>query len=255
MAFYVLDNGEVASTEFTRGPWSKDHQHGGPPAALLGRAVEQAAPGMHVARLTVEFLRPVPIARLRVRVEVLRPGKRVQLVGASLHAGADEVYRAIALCLRADGVPLPEPPPPGPPPPAPDASEPFEFTFFPWPVGDHTAVDIRRAAGTWGTGAMAAWLRMRVPLVDGEDTSPLARVVVAADAGNGISAPLDPAQWIFINPDLTVYLHRPLVGEWVCLDGRTTPEPIGIGLAQAGLWDERGAIGRSLQSLLVTRRP
>ncbi len=254
MAFFVPHDGELVATEFTRGPWSPDHQHGGPPAALLARAVEQAAPGMHVARLTFEFLRPIPLARFTVRTEVLRPGKRVQLLAASLLSGGDELCRATALCLRTDALALPDPPAPGPAPASIAASEPYAFTFFRWPVGYHSAVAIRRAAGVWGSGAMAAWMRMLEPLVEGEEPSPLVRVVVAADAGNGVSAPLDPARWTFINPDLTVYLHRPLAGEWVCLDGRTTPEPTGIGLAQAALWDERGAVGRSLQSLLIMER-
>jgi hypothetical protein len=254
MAFFVADKGRFTATEFTRGPWSPDHQHGGPPAGLLARAIEHSAPGMHVARLTVEFLRPIPLALFTLRTEILRPGKRVQLLAASLQSGTEEVCRATALCLATGSLALPEPPLPGPAPLSPEASEPYSFTFFRWPVGYHTAVDIRRAAGVWGSGAMTAWMRMRVPLVEGEVPSPLVRVVVAADAGNGVSAPLDPARWTFINPDLTVYLHRPLVGEWVCLDGWTTPEPIGIGLAQAALWDERGVVGRSLQSLLIAER-
>jgi hypothetical protein len=97
-------------------------------------------------------------------------------------------------------------------------------------------------------------MRMRVPLVEGEEPSPLARVLCAADSGNGISSVLDFRTYLFINPELTVHLHRYPVGEWVCLDSRTSIDPAGIGMAETGLYDEQGAIGRAAQSLLVGPR-
>ena len=95
---------------------------------------------------------------------------------------------------------------------------------------------------------------MRLPLVEGEEPTPLQRVLVAADSGNGVSATLDWSAYLFINVDLTVHLHRLPAGEWVCLDAVTTPEPTGIGLADTALHDERGPIGRALQTLLVRER-
>jgi hypothetical protein len=101
---------------------------------------------------------------------------------------------------------------------------------------------------------MTAWMRLRVAVVPGEAPSPLQRVMVAADSGNGISAALDPTRLTFLNPDLSVHLHRVPDGEWVCLAATTTVSPGGIGLAECALSDERGPIGRSLQSLLVDNR-
>ncbi len=86
---------------------------------------------------------------------------------------------------------------------------------------------------------------MRQPLVAGEEPSPLQRVLVAADSGNGVSATLDWGRYLFINVDLTVHLHRPLDGEWVCLDAITIPEPGGAGIADTALYDGRGPIGRA----------
>jgi hypothetical protein len=103
-------------------------------------------------------------------------------------------------------------------------------------------------------GPATDWIRLRVPLVDGEDTSPLSRVVAVADFGNGISWRLSPLEgWQFINPDLTVYLHRYPATAWVCLEASTHAEPHGVGLAESRLWDEQGLIGHSLQSLLLDR--
>jgi hypothetical protein len=85
-------------------------------------------------------------------------------------------------------------------------------------------------------------------------SSSLQRVLVAADAGNGVSAALDWTRFLFINVDLSVHLHRMPEGEWVCLDAVTVPQPSGIGMADTGLYDERGAIGRAVQTLLVAER-
>src|SRR5262249_19900489 len=79
-------------------------------------------------------------------------------------------------------------------------------------------------------------------------------VLVAADSGNGVSAALDWQRYLFINVDLSVHLHRMPEGEWVCLDAVTYPEPDGIGMADTRLLDERGPIGRSLQTVLVADR-
>ena len=122
-------------------------------------------------------------------------------------------------------------------------------------VGYHTAMEYRFTEGRFrGLGPATVWMRMRYPLVEGEEPTPLQRVLVAADSGNGVSATLDWATHLFINVDLTVHLHRLPAGEWVCLDAVTIPEPTGIGLADTALSDERGPIGRALQTLLVRVR-
>ena len=110
------------------------------------------------------------------------------------------------------------------------------------------------AGGTVGRGPVALWMPMRYPLLAGQAPSPLQRVMIAADSGNGVSQVLDPRRFTFVNPDLTVYLHRPPAGEWVCLDARTIPQAHGIGLADTRLLDEQGPIGRSAQSLLIDAR-
>jgi hypothetical protein len=91
-------------------------------------------------------------------------------------------------------------------------------------------------------GPALVWARMRHPLVAGEEPSPMQRVLVAADSGNGIGATLDWNRYVFINVDLTVHFHRALEGEWVCLDAITIPEPSGIGVADTALYDGRGPI-------------
>lgn len=258
-SLYLPDGDEWVATELTRGPWSDQHQHGGPPAALIARALERrvadesgGAP-FHPARMTVELLRPVPITPLRIATETRRAGRKVREVAATCTAGGELVARATLLVIRRAEIDARVSHAP-PAPRAVDDSPSYRFGFFTAPIGYHTAMELRAAAGEWGGGRMTVWMRLRVPVVPGEQPSPLQRVMVAADSGNGISAALDPARFTFLNPDLTVYLHRVPEGEWICLAATTDISAGGVGLAECALADQRGPIGRSLQALLVEPR-
>jgi hypothetical protein len=225
---------------------------------LLALAVEQrpgGRPDLRIVRLTYEIMRPVPLLPLRVRTRVLRAGRKVELVEASLAPdGGQEVMRATALLMKTEPGSVPEVSP-GRQLPGPGALPPKAFFPVPWDQGYHTAMDVRFAAGSFlESGPATAWMRMRVPLVAGEEITPLSRVLTAADSGNGVSASLDFRRYVFINADLTVGLHRFPEGEWVCLDARTTVDGAGIGLAESALHDEKGPLGRSTQSLYVAAR-
>lgn len=259
---FHLDGDLVHPTALARGPWTPDAQHGGAPAALLSRAVERFDGGEQtiVVRVTVELMRPVPIAPLRLATRLARPGKKVQLVEASLLVAETgvEVARATGLRMRRAEVPLPEAALPTGAPPAPAAGT---ESRPPWAgkvayEAFHTgAIEMRFVRGSFAEpGPATAWIRLRVPLVAGEPTSALARVAAAADFGNGISWVLSRDDgYRFINPDLTIYLHRHPVGEWVALESTTLPDRNGVGLAESRLYDERGPLGRSIQSLLIER--
>lgn len=252
--FYEPDGDRFVSQPETIGPWDASLQHAGPPSALLARAFERLSPGMRVRRVTVELLRPIPIAPLTVRAEIVRTGKRAQWMSAALLHEDRDVARASGLAIRLVDVELPAHTRLEPALPMPDVSTPFVFPFFLSPVGYHTAVELRIAKGDWSRGPCGAWIRMRVPLVRGETPSPLQRAVVAADAGNGVSVTLPIDRFTFINADLTVHLHREPAGEWIGLDAITLPESDGTGLQHSLLHDTTGVVGRSLQSLVVGPR-
>jgi Acyl-CoA thioesterase C-terminal domain/Acyl-CoA thioesterase N-terminal domain len=256
-AFFRADGARFVPTELTRGPWSSQHQHAGPPAALLARELESqpAAGPMQVARITFEILRPIPIEPLGASARQVRGGRSVELLEGTLFDAAGELVRASAWRIRTGQVELELPEaPPAPSPP--DESEETPFFDFGSEAGYHTAVDARVAGGSFREpGPATVWLRMRQPLLAGEEPSPLTRVLVAADSGNGVSWMLPMSRYLFVNVDLSVHLHRLPRGEWVCLEAATTPERTGVGLADTALWDEDGPIGRSLQTLLVDRRP
>lgn len=256
-AFYERDGDGFVATELTRGPWDDRAQHGGPPAALLGGAIEalgEDAEEFLVTRVTIELLRPVPIDRLVVEATMSRAGRRAQRIDAQLLCNGELLARAAGLRLRRQNLTLPTPlTHPAPPPRAPQECDvPFEFPFFLSEIGYHTAVEVRIAEGTWGRGPCTAWVRMRYPLVAGEEPTALQRVLTAADAGNGICPALDIRDYAFPNADISVYLHRHPAGDWVGLAARSIPEPTGVGLAQCEVHDRSGEIGRCLQSLVIT---
>jgi hypothetical protein len=245
-------------TELSRGPWSPNALHGGPPAALMARAIERADGGetMHVARITVELLRPVPLEPLAIALRMVRSGKKVQLVEATLRTEAQEVARALALRIRrtelrfpgdlpmdCESVELPE------------RGAPLVMSRHFHDGFHNRAVEHRFVRGAFmEAGASTDWIRLIVPLIEGEETSPLCRVAAVADFGNGISGVLPPDRFTYINPDLTVTLHRYPRDEWVCLDARTRVEPNGVGMAESRLFDRDGPIGRAVQCLILDER-
>lgn len=259
---FRTDGGAYVPTGHARGPWDPDALHGGAPAALLAEAVAAAEPGAGetaVVRLTYEFLGPVPLAPLEVSAEVVRPGRRFQLVEGEVRAGGRAVARVRAVRLRRAAIALP--PDGAPPADAPPGPREAVAAPFPAPPGaphegfHRTGMEIRFAGGTdYGPGPALAWFRMARPLVDDRPASPLALVAAAADFGNGVSRVLEFDGWLFVNTDLTIHLHREPAGEWVMLDARTTLDARGVGLAASTLHDERGPLGLGAQSLFVEPR-
>ena len=256
-ALYTRDGSRYVPSEWTRSPWSPDSQHGGAPAALIVGALEahvrDADPPLQVARATFEFVKPVPLTPLSLRVSSLRSGARVRLLEATMSDGDGVVARARCVMLRVADLHTWDVVPPREAPPAPDPSL-KEEAEWPWEAFHSHAMDLVFVGGEWlKSGPATVWLRMRVPVLDDEPVSPAQRACAAADFGNGVSAVLPFGKWLFINPDLTVYLERPPNGEWVCLDARTYLTSNGIAMSESELFDVDGRIGRSAQSLLVDK--
>jgi Thioesterase-like superfamily len=262
-AFYVAADADAAGvgrfepTRHTNGPWSEGLQHGGPPAALLARAMERlpGAAERLVARVTVDLWGPVPVAPLTVSARVERPGRAVDLVSAELRAAErpDRVLVRATAWRFAFGATDAWTPPEG----VPDGPEHGHEQPRPpsWHGGYLDAVEWRWLRGSIGTpGPATVWMRPRVALVEGEDTSPLQRLLTCADSASGASAALDPAEWNFLNTELSVHLVRPTDGDWLCVDAQTTLARTSAGLATSQLFDAHGPVGRSAQSLVVSRR-
>src|ERR1700694_3385500 len=252
-ALYTRDGDRYIPSEHTRGPWVPDAQHGGAPAALLARAMEAlpADTPMAIARFTLEILRPVPLTPLTVSAGIERPGRRVQLVSGSLHAGETELCRARAWRIRDADLGDTVPDEWGLPFNGPEMATPHEPENGE-PAFHRTGVELRFVRGSfWEIGPWTVWIRLRLPVVEDEEPSPVMRVLAAADFGNGVAAALEWGRFLYINTDLAASLYRQPEGEWICLDATTHASRHGVGIAESALYDSRGPIGRSMQTLFV----
>lgn len=267
-SIFVEQDGLFVPTEHARGPWDPQALHGGAPAALIASVFEQTQPGAELpfARLSFEFLRPIPMGPLHLQTSISRPGRRVQALEAVLSAEGTPVCRASALRIAATPEQLPEQalaqldgrygPPLAPPEVGKDvhfALDGVEHKSF---AGSAMEMRFLRGDSLRGkpSGVATVWMRLRHPLLPDRPLSPLARLAAAADFGNGVAFVLPFEQYLFINADLTISLDRRPQGEWIALDARTLLEPNGIGWAKSILHDERGPVGGATQALVVQRR-
>lgn len=247
---------EYQPTQSAVGPWAPELLHGGPPIALMAKVLREFEPhpGLDIARLSVEFLGPVPLAPCRVEARMVRGGRRVELVEARMQAGGRDVLlaRAWRMQRQPDCVqPVPErfTPPPLPP----EQAQVFfsGVTHFPYAH----ALEWRFVQGSFDSlGPALLWARPRIDLVQGDAMSGIERLLVMLDSANGVSAELPLQDWSFVPVDLQLSLHRPPVGEWVGMDARTVLDAEGIGTSHTTVFDAGGACGRSLHTLFVRPR-
>lgn len=256
-AFHLARDGRTArATEAAAGPWSPLACHGGAPAALAVRvaeAVPTLAP-LDVARLTLDLFRPVPVAELEIATNILREGKKLQLVAVSLSHAGTEVCRATVLKLRRQGIDAPaDALPPSMVLTSPEASTPTPGGLM--SGGFPNLFELRAARGGFQSpGPAAVWFRLKGQIIAGEVASPAVRAAAVADFGNGVSGVLPFDRWTYLNADLTLNLHRAPQGEWLLLDAETWVGDDGRALAHSRLGDERGWCGTGSQNLLVDPR-
>lgn len=253
------------SSEYTRTGWNDTDQHGGPPSALLAHVIQQVdlPVPMHMSRITVSLMRPVPIAPLDVRTRTVRAGRRVAVVEAELApAGSDDpIATAQAQLIRTTEVPLgdvPRPPfdAPGGPHAHPEAEDPARWggasvTRFHIDGLEKRSID----RGWESMGPGRAWFRLLHDIVDGEEHLPTSAFVAVADTANGLSSVLDGDHWVWVNPDLTVAFSRPPNGEWTGMEAAADPQTHGVGLVHATAFDDEGTFGHVLQSQLLLPLP
>ncbi len=252
--FTTNDNDWFTPTSHTRGPWDTEHCHAGPPTGLLARALEHLLPTQRLTRLTVNLTRPVPFKGFRISAEIQRSGRTVSVSNASLIDENDRV------CVTASALHMTEQPvhnfpthtrPPLNPNDAETGKFPIQQTLHKKPAFNGDGVEIKYPQGqSHHTGPTIAWMKT-VPLLATETPSPFQRICPLADCGNAFGRNADPTEVNFMNPDLTILLHRDPEGEWLGTDACGYWEPSGIGMADAHLFDRHGSVGRALQTLLL----
>jgi hypothetical protein len=251
-------------TEHSRGPWSPDLLHGGPVGALLAHELWSSTPSdeqWFPARLTVDLMRPVPLAPLDVTTTVLRAGRKAQLLSADCHSNGVLLARAALQLIAARDIPIPLDSPARrwaalgntTSPDDTVGMVPTSFvggTAFHMSSTEHRSTDNALSGG----GPASDWIRVTVDLLEETPLSPFERVICAADFTNGISSSLPFEEYTFVNADLSVHLFRLPTDEWVQIDAATHADDRGVGIAVADLLDRNGLIGMACQSLVLARR-
>jgi hypothetical protein len=248
--------GRYGADASTGGPWSEALQHGGPPCALLVRAAERVAAheaersDLVAMRLAAEFVGPVPVAEVEVTARVVRAARSAVLAEATLSSGGRTCLQARVWLVRnldtaAISAPLPE-----------AAALPEGLPGIGADFAYGRSIEWQSVSGgtlhTPGPGVVWTWARQ--PLVAGEKLSGLQRVVLVGDSASGVSAELDWNAWSFLNIDLDVHLSRPVEGEWILLDARTTLGAHGAAMARSTVSDLRGEVGVTAQTLVLSPR-
>jgi hypothetical protein len=255
-----LGDGRYSATRATESPWDRRLQHGSPPTALLVHALERAHPrgDVRVARVNADFLGPIPKGVLRVKTALVRPGKRIEMLDATLENAEGRAVVAVRvwrIAVRPDA----------------ELERRAALSQVPQQLTDAVQPELFGiAAGTWGyadasewryesgtprdVGPAVVWARARIPLVAGEPLTGLDRVMLLADSANGVSHELPFTEWLFVPPSLSIAIHRYAVGDWVRLDAKTDLGADGIGVTTFTLGDQLGVLGGGTQALLVERR-
>ena len=235
----------MRSTAARRRPWRRGHSNAMKPVTACDSA---GSPSTSCARCRSRSSPSAPD----------RPaGLRVALLEAIVEADGQEVLHARGWRIALPGGAVPVIPGDVAPPPVPD---PVGSQLPPRLPNAHTdgylaAIEWRFIDGGFGQLAPGrAWTRPGIPLVAGENASPMCRALLVADSGSGVGAVLDPARFTFINVDLTVGLPRDPAGDWLLLEAMTTTNTQGTGVAETALSDTSGRCGTAIQTLLVAPR-
>jgi Thioesterase-like superfamily len=248
-----------ASTMGTASNWDPTIQHGSPPLALMTKTMEDlaelASPNLRIGRLTLDILGAIPVAPVKVRAWVDRPGARISLMSSEMVAtrpdGTDRAVARVHAWLLGTS----------------DTSDVATDRYPPLVEGEGVPTPHAWAGNpgyletiSWRTQASApgepavVWLSPLVPLVDSEELTDVQRLAMVVDSANGVGSAIDPGEFVFMNTDTSVHLHRVPSGSDFALRARGSIGPDGIGVTTAEIFDRQGFIGTSAQTLLVQRR-
>jgi len=247
LAFYEVHDDRFAPTQINVSPWNGNAQNGIAIAGLVAHllASNSGTTEMHCARLTIDILGVVPRVPLEPRINIIRDGRRIQLVEVMLSAAGRSYVRATALRARTEQTPeqahpltrrLPDP----------AAAE----GKLPWVRMDTLA------GGFMQIGPGARWVQFpRLEVVAGHAMTPLERVAMVSDFGSGTAPLASPKDWSFANLDICIHLSRLPRGEWLLIDVTSESSGNGCGLVHSRLGDVDGMFGHAHQTVFLDPRP
>ena len=253
MAYFErIGTSTFRATEHVGGAWVEEEQHIAASLGLLVHAVEQDRDARRddalvVARMSYDILGTVPVAEVAIEIQVLRPGRTIELVEATMSHADRAVVRLRAWLMRTGdtaalaGTGLRRIDPP-------EQMAPWDPTTE--RIGGFIrSVQVRRA---WQEpGRASFWARPTHPLVGGESVSDLARFAGMLDISNGMATRVSPREVAYPNLDLTATFFSQPQGEWVGYDTSVSFGAAGIGMTHTIIHDESGPIGAHTQVLTV----
>lgn len=259
-ALFKQDGNYFIPTLAALGPWRPDALHGGAINALFARCLEQD--GFIVAKMTLDILRRVPPEVMHMVIHEETGSRRLRWQTAELWANETLVARAQAHRIPIRDIDVP----------APSIQEKvwdLDSVKLPdrirhqdkiseqigYPSFASHAIAMAFAEGSYSKpGPATAWLKLMLPVVEGEELTGFQRIAAAADYSGAANAILPFNKWSFMNTDLTLSITRPPVGEWMAVSSRVHSQRTGVGLGDALLHDREGPLGRSTQTQLIDPR-
>ncbi|BFM16056.1 hypothetical protein R50073_22390 [Maricurvus nonylphenolicus] len=232
-----------------------DACHAGPVTGIIARAFELLVTDKQLLKLSVELLKPVPMDGFQVNTEITKAGRAVTTASADIvDLQGKLIATASSLHMVVQDL--------GEVPTAPFESHRFSDSVpggFPIEKTSHglpgfsSGIEVRYPPGHDNSpGPTSIWMKT-LPLLEGEEPSAFQKLCPLADCGNGTSRNQNGFDIRFMNPDITIVMHRASSADWLLSSAESHWQPTGLGLAQANLFDELGPIGSVMQTLLLQK--
>ncbi len=252
----IHDDGSVtahfAPEPHAQGAWNPHEQHMAPATGVICSELECFRPrdDLRIGRVALDILGLIPLAPFTITTRLLRPGRTIELVEATMSAQGRACIVARAWRMQTSdtsdiagtedaAIAGPEPMQPW------DGMDQWSGGYI---QSLHFRADARRRAGSG-----IVWMRNDLDMVEGRETSAFVRLMGMVDTANGIVTRASPREWAFPNLDLNIDLLRLPEGPWLGLQTTQDYGSDGIGLTRSVLHDLRGPFGHGTQILTLRR--
>lgn len=251
--FQRLSENVFRPTEHVSGGWKIDEQHIAPSIGLLAHLIEknhrERGGTLHLSSLHYDILGVLPLEAVETNIKVLRPGKTIELVEATLsHNGRAALILRAWLLQNYETADLAGTDYPSMPPL--EETPAYDFAAF-WPGGLIASIDTKQIAEH--PGRAKTWARPTLQLLDTEEASTTARFVGIADIANGTTPRANPHEVLFPNLDLNLNIFRTPEGAWLGYDTSVSFGPTGIGLTHTILHDTAGPFATLAQTTTLRK--
>lgn len=250
--FTRIDDHTFDSNIHTQGAWNTNEQHVAPSFGLLVHEVERDRDARRddaiaVTRASFDIYGTYTLDPVTISTRVLRPGRTIELVEASLEQnGRAAIVGRLWLMRGYDTSAFAA----NELSPIPGHDSMVDASFAKdWPGAAVQSIDAVQIEEH--PGRAISWTRPKVALVSDEPVSDLARFTGLFDFANGLTPRARPEEVLFPNLDLTVHYLRAPSGQWLGYDTTVSYSAYGTGLTHTVLHDDDGPFAVQSQGLTV----